>query len=719
MNTLFPANPKPGAIFELRAGLYFKYDAGVNSWVRLSSNTIKLIAASALSDGAMTALDLQKLNRLVLPPPLSSITGNDCTSPFQSGNINLTSLDKFVDIETIARVGNISATGEALQKQIPFKIHQHTYGVDFTLDLPALVVELRKRGQLRLLGKPGSKGDLGDSGDPGPDLILSGPPGLPGEAGLAPACSLTVEPDSLPMQPRTEGTKALVGVRVEKDTSDGLKFKLTFDRQSIGAIDFAADKLKVRSDTSPWVLAIASGLPDGSVTGATPSSCAGQQIGAGVPAQVYYLDVEPILDTIRQQFLREVGVLKQGYEDIVSYWIQTMSDLFDSQKQALCCALEHCISATKSTQLRQHMESVAGSAAGSANVLLHGRDSTESVTLSSTRVLKQIGGPDLCKGGPVFPQYPNLETGGVGVPSSAGADNIVPLLPVIQAQSLEGVERATAVVDPFIHASVLTGVQIPLVPGDYIAQIESATAQVDSLHRANVKIQYLKAGLKKTVQFLDKGGYASVRDAQAAYEGLTLAFRHDGGMVAIWLPSELAQGASGNVRVLFYPSTTVPPQESIEVIPEMEIAEARQPLAETRQPTNNCEMTVEHLAWYEKGWLNGSCCGVVVNVLDQDYIIVKRSIGVDMACGGGESLGTPCIQSFFEQGHPAFAWPTFDGKRFAPLPREGVVNFHFDEYLNTVVLSNIATGNFSNGKGNPDGLRHLTYQLTLILFPLG
>lgn len=714
-STLFPENPSHGAIFELRNGLYFQFDATLKSWVKVASNTLRLSSATATRDGTMSATDYKKLNRLVLAPPFSSLIGNDCVAPFKGGNITLASGDKFLGVDGNVTIRNIGSKGEVVSKSQPFKIHQNTYGFDFTIDLPLLVAELKRRGQFNVTGKQGKQGNQGEVGDAGPDYILSGPPGDVGSDGSAPDCAISVEPDALQATPHEGLTKALVGVSVVKDEVDPLKYKLVFDRQTVGIEGSYSDKMYVRGDSSPWILAVAGNEAVNTSTNVTTlvgeGNCDLQQVGGTNTVQpVFYIDIEPIVDAVHQEFIREVGILKKGYEDIVKYWIQTMSNLFDQQKAALCCALQYCLSATKSTSLRQHMESVAASAAGSANILLHGRDSNQAVELSSTRLLKEVGGPDLCRGGPHFPQYPTPGGGPVSPPPP-------PTTPSALAEALavsnEAVDTATVTVDPSLNSSALTGVQVPLKAGDYTVVIDSLTAQVDQEHRGNVKIQHVKNDGHKTVQFLDRGSFASLKQAQEAYHGLSLSFRHDGGLASFWLPSDQPQLSSGSILMAIMPASDVPPQEMIPV-PVIEPDE----VIEKNVAPSGCEMALSRLAWYQRSWDMGNCCGLVVNVMGQDYIIVKRSIGNDLGCGGGESEDSPCVKEFMKTvGHPAFAWPTFDGRKFAPLPNKESVAFHFDEQLNQLVTDKITAGDFTNGKGSPAGIRHLSYQLTVVLFP--
>lgn len=697
---LFPISPTHGMIFELNNGIFFKYDATTRSWIKLTSSGVAIPLATTSENGAMSAIDLKKLNRLVLPPPLSSIIGTDCVAPFSSGTIGLHAGDKFIGVEGTIKVQNIGPTGEVLSQDVPFHIHQHTYGFDFTIDLPELVDDLKLRNQFNVVGPKGVKGEKGVPGIQGPDSILSGAPGEVGEAGTAPTCELIIEEDTLQTAPNEGMTKALVNVKVEYDVDDPLKYKIIFDRQLIGPTGYAADRFYVQDDESPWVLAITGDQADGSVTDPRAQIVCGAAAGAGRLQKVYHIDMEPIINTIRDRFLVEANIIKTGYQNVVKFWIQTMSDLFDEQKAALCCALEHCKSIKKNQETRNDIESLATSAAGTANILLHGRNSDEAVNLSSTRMLRQLGYPDTCSGGTPqkFPQYPNLATGGVG---GFAGDEKVPVEPPL------AVTEADVTIDPLVNSTLGTAVQVPLEAGDYTATIVKTDASVNGKHRGNVKIKHLKNGVMRAVQFLDKGDFSSLLDAKSAYEGLSLSFHHDGGMVFVWLPSVAPRGTSGSIEIAVKPTQAAP------ILPDFVAAKKLEPVE-----TLDCQMSVAHLAWYEKGWESGNCCGLVLNVAGQDWIIVKRSFGADSSCGGGESEAEPCIAKFLPtKGPVAFAWPTFDKKSFVPLPAGEFVGFHYDEKLNEIVAGKIADGDYDDGKGNPPGIRHLSYQLMTVLFP--
>lgn len=653
-DTLFPENPTHGMLYQQKNGVVYQYDVVIKSWLKITSDDIIAPLATSFTDGMMTAADLQKLNRLLIPPPTSSIVGTDCIAAYKHGVIGLYSGDKFISVDGNVEIQNINNVGDNISENIEYQIHQHTYGYDFTLDVPQLIAELEKRGQIRLTGKNGPKGDTGEQGEPGINGVLSGPPGDVGLSGTAPDCTLSVEPETVLVEPKYGLKRAIVGAKVIPDAVDNRNYKLQFDRQVVGNTNGYTSQFKVKQIESTWLLAVASLSEDNS-----------DNLECGAPGErdyyaLYYIDIEPILNTIHSKFIDEVTRLKKGYEDIVSFWIQTMSDLFDEQKRALCSALENCMSMTKSIHAREHMESVASTALGKAKIVLHGRDSKEAVEVSSTNLLPNIGHPDLCNNGSKFPER--------GVPE------------ISKSYILD--------IDPLLNSAISNAKQFELPQGEYIATIKNATAQINNMHRSNVKIRYISDGERKTIQFLDKGSFSSAMDAQSAYEGLTLSFKHDGGQVEAYLPSIQPRQASGQIVISIDGSDD--PAISIPTMAEHRI--------------NACQMSASHLSWYSSGWLSGRCCGVVINISGQDYIIVKRSIGTDDSCGGGESSDNPCISQFEE--HPAFAWPTFDGQTFADIPNSGTVSFQYDNVLSQLVLDKI-----ENEHGD------LSDKFAIVLFP--
>jgi hypothetical protein len=675
--TRFPGDPQHGDIFEFKKGLLYQWDAGINSWIEITSSSVNLPLATPISKGAMSSADLRKLNRLVLPPPQSTLIGTDCVAPFQRGIIGLLPGDEYVGVNGNLDIRNIDEFGDTINESHAFHIHQNTYGFDFTLDLPRLIQTLIAKNQILLTGQTGDKGQKGDTGDPGITEIISGPQGEKGEQGLAPECTLTINPEPISAEKRPGLKRALARARIVDHATDKTKFILEFDRQVVGTANASTSQFNTKNSSSFWVLAVAS--------------------IAGTSQPVYYIDIEPIIEAVRQKYLSEVDRLKQGYEDIVEFWIQTMSDLFDEQKAALCCALEYCMSVRKSINQRQHMESVAASAIGAHGAQIRLHDRSESVEIGSTRTLKRMPrGSDLCDNNVPFPQKPSQFAA-----EAAGLQNV--------SQEI--------IVDPQLNiATTKTAVVTELPKGRYAATIKTMNARVGGKYGVTIKIQHTYGGSKRAAQFLNKGRFESLADAKNAYEGLSLAFNHDGGNIYVYFPVLPNPDSSGNAVVIIESIgiQTPEPQQSIEhALPKVEVVEAEQGIAQF-----TCSMDASHLRWYENGWKANKCCGLVTNIGGQDYIIFKRSIGDDIACGGGESDNTPCIAASKEilGQSPAFAWPTFDKKNFAPI-WDGSIIFRYDEAMNHAVQQSIDHSNYENPKGSPAGYRHLAYQLSVVLFP--
>ena len=1066
MSAEFPANPVHGMFFELNKGSIYQYDSTTNSWSKIVTNSIPPPIVSDVANGSMLSEDFQKLNRLVVPPPKSTIIGTDCVASFSSGTIGLYG-DEYINVGGKVELRNIDNKGDVLSKLFPFHTHQHTYAFDFSLNMGKLVEELESRNQANFCGLTGIKGKKGSTGGKGNAVSFVGPTGPKGEQGDSIPCSITVSRDPLALELKPTAKKAIIGATIEIDPLDKTKFTLALQRRVIGSGD-AADKLNVNNVPSPWILAV-------------PNI-------SGQAQDISYIDVEPLLETIHQKFLTEVQQLKQGYEGIANGWLQTMSDLFDEQKAALCCALEFCMSRTKNIDMRQHMESVAGAAVPYAKIALNPRDSdaaekfpdfkgdpeeskestgrfmipglgepfgevfdnecippsvsadasftvtntqtlTDSISgnltlgdgvvcqvvfelttdvshgtlninpdgsfvytpnagyvgndsfgfigkcadgtaasnnaIANINVVDQLapscinrsfnisaievgqGGPgsetifgppgvlggatdpegdpltailDSCGGvlpcqltygtivafnsngsfaylpnegvedkidtftyhindgnadsaicevklkigvtlspsdvlavvfmdesspyrslvdgdsrfnagitawenymsaqgldsaiclcqpawqggdlhkyllppsrqnlppetGQAFPDFVYfgqigrsderavikgldpctleqikthfLATAGSTVPRALGifidvsgsmarptvepcVDDFVvwykqwskgltgtegcvkevrttteswldealnalkvvdtecpPPLPTPSAASVTTKLLKTVTVDPILNSgSSDNGVEVLLGSGKYSAMIEECTTKFGDIYENNVKIKHVRNGKNQHTQFLNKGKFKELDHSKNAYNGLSVSFEHEGGLIKLYNQKPAYGEESGNTVV------------SIRYVDEI----SRKILL----PDWHCPMSISHLQWYGKGWYNDRCCGLVVNVAGQDFIIMKRSIGNDTSCGGGENLDTQCVAAFMEEyGHPAFAWPTLDGKKFAPVPDVSDIIYKYDENLNDIAMRKISNGDFTSPKGG-NSARYFSNQFSVILFP--
>jgi hypothetical protein len=77
----FPSNPNDQDVFTPQPGLSYVYEASISSWIaRGGGSTIGL--ATPLRDGLMSATDLFKLNRVVVPMPETTIRSEACDVVF-------------------------------------------------------------------------------------------------------------------------------------------------------------------------------------------------------------------------------------------------------------------------------------------------------------------------------------------------------------------------------------------------------------------------------------------------------------------------------------------------------------------------------------------------------------------------------------------------------------------------------------------------------------
>ncbi len=73
-----------------------------------------------------------------------------------------------------------------------------------------------------------------------------------------------------------------------------------------------------------------------------------------------------------------------------------------------------------------------------------------------------------------------------------------------------------------------------------------------------------------------------------------------------------------------------------------------------------------------------------------------------------------CVSSFISSGdgHPAIAWPTFNGEEFLGLPTSGFHTFVENEEMSDAILEKINNGEFAGRvNGDPAG------QIPIVIFP--
>jgi len=370
---MFPPNPTPGEIYQIKPGIFYTYDDALKSWV-LTSGNIPEPTSTEISNGLMRSSDYVKLLSYPLDIKQTSIQGQDCQVEYVSGNVTLSSADSFLEIATTAQFPQ-----QPLLPELPMKISNNTYAIDFSLNLPALAEELKSRGQYIATGPSGTSGDQGPTGPRGYDNVPCGPAGAQGLSGTAPACTINSTKEYLQATGATQ--RVITDVTVAQGI-DPTTYDLSVTRELLASTANAAQFVNITNDTSDWL--VVTNNPNPGTHG------------------LYYVDAEPIISSIENKFKAELTLLKNGYENVVEYWLKTMSVLYDEQRQALCCALERCISMTKNDSARQHMESVAANAAGVAKIRLNPRGSSDTVTVGGDALKSQIGQSAVCPPGGGF-----------------------------------------------------------------------------------------------------------------------------------------------------------------------------------------------------------------------------------------------------------------------------------------------------------------------------
>ena len=112
--------------------------------------------------------------------------------------------------------------------------------------------------------------------------------------------------------------------------------------------------------------------------------------------------------------------------------------------------------------------------------------------------------------------------------SSPSGDNL-------NALSVKLDNGVSVLIDPLVHSgSSNNGKEILLSAGEYLVIIDESIAVMDGFYNSNIKIRHVKDEQIKYSQFLHKGKFKTKEESKEAYEGLSLTFQHDGGMVSFY-----------------------------------------------------------------------------------------------------------------------------------------------------------------------------------------
>lgn len=533
-----PVNPEPGMVVQINEGLYVQYDAGTQSWLKVII-TGALGLATTFRDGTMAATDFKKLNRMLMPPPTSTIKGADCSSKLKpgAGNISLTG-QSFMTISGESMITNMA--GSIGTKNIEKRIHQNTSAFDFDLDIDNLVQYLVDIGKITLgeRGPAGDKGDTGPKGDPGSAggvVIKTGPRGIQGDPGGNVPCTVSIETENFDAKLMPGSNKVAVDARFSKVGND---YVLVVDRKTATTSE-GTDVLNVKTTKSPWLLAVAN--PDG-----------GAQ-------DIYYIDVDDITNAIYDKYLLEVERLKKSYEAVVEFWLKTMSTMFDEQKQALCCAIEYCESQIKNAEARRHLETISASIADKdlkLTVRKRGDEDAE-VVAAGPNCSNEGNTQDAILDPPSYNIY-NYES---AIDKTIDGS--------IQSLSIQSAGDEAFEVDALLNSgSSERGTTVSLQKGEYVLTIKDNTVEYDGLYMMPLRIIYNHAQSGRTVtRFLDQGAFDSLVESQGAYEGLSINIIHEGGPLIAYFAVMPTGNCSGKtiVAVKKVVEAYVPMSDSYEI----------------------------------------------------------------------------------------------------------------------------------------------------------
>lgn len=656
MNIQFPLNPENGMVFEASSGVFYQYNGPSNTWAKLEG--FENISPATMSEpGLMTSSDFKKVEGLLLPPLTTTIAAQECGTTFKDGKLDIISSQEHlnVDVKLDLFKGNKSET------KVDFIIHENTSGIDFRINLQRLLDELTARGKLAYKASPGDVGDTGDRGEPGINNLETGPQGITGTDGKnAPYAGVLAEDFNTV---KVTGSRAIVDIK--NDEANPTSLIITVG--NINNPNACPNRANIIDKNSPWVLV---------TSDKAPILCP-----VSVPCRIcdtnlYYLNTSDILSDIEARYEYLINNVKESKEALVNQWLSKLIELFNEQKQALCCAIEALASKQKNQDIRNTLSTGRAAAAGAGyafSVSSAPKDTDTTVPRSKPQCTPESiyppprstdpSGDIIYNGGPGF----GCET--CYVQATLRSGNV-------------GESRALT---------------FDLPAGSYVSTIMQCCLNYDGhgstgLYSVKFNGDVNNIPTPLTYKTVDRG-VVSGETADQLYVGDSITFTHSGGPVSVWADSFISSGIDGEIVLCVQPTSCF----ANCITPSIAAANIIDP---------TCSMAASHLEFYERGWIIGECCGAYINVHGTGFLVVLRSIGVDMACGGGESLTTPCIAKFKDLigKQVAVAWPTTDGKTFFGLPRDltSMVDMVYDKSLSQAIVDAISANSIFKKVGMPE-----------------
>lgn len=527
MKITFPPNPTNKMIFEVIPGLFYQYESGSNSWIRIDG-AAAVGLATPLVNGLMSNEDFKKLQGLIIPPPQASLSGEDCTVTYKSGSVSLQSTDGSLQISD-----KLNLRRDNTNIPTPWKLHGNTAGIDFRLNLQQFIDKITSLGNITKIQLQGDQGPAGPKGKPGRNALDTGPVGVTGAAGQNSTYGGTLSAESLPLEVvASSQNRAIVDISV--DEVSPTENYLVITRANIGNPDACPSELIPQAFNSTWVVA----LSEATKPTSTPQSVSidGCSTCRTCASTLYYINLDQILSDIYARFLHRIDLLQQQKEALVRSWLRTMVELFNQQKSALCCALENCKSRTRNTNTRQYIETQRIQAAlGNFSLVIDGANDHEVTDM------------DKFKNCPVPPPSPIAK--------------VVTGQECAQCALTFKLDSKSDIVDPRTGntSQSLTGY---LPAGTYVASISACCADLNTaihqftgrcsiLYRANIVNGSSSDIIDNVVSFPDFGTFDNIAAARNAYQGVTVSFEHAGGNISVWIidPDNFVDDNQGEIDI--------------------------------------------------------------------------------------------------------------------------------------------------------------------------
>lgn len=561
----FPTNPSNGMIIETLPGVFYQFEARQKQWTHLQGLNAQFDLSTPLRDGLMSSKDLKKLHGLLVPPPNTSMTSTGCGFTFEKGIFGFRSSNEDLHIEHELIVIDKNEKGFNVNKKQLWKIHENTYGINFKINVEKLIDELEAHDHLAYRKTIGLQGLQGDRGDNGLDNIETGPNGDPGDNGanLPFLGSLLSEQNEFETDQVNRGIVDIYTEAVSLDEN-----YLVVTRANLSEPDFCPKFIKPTNLSSKWITviderqAIKKILRECETETCGVRLCGKDQTGIQViqtfcSTRLYYLDFEPIETSIQQKFEELLLEMRQAKEKLVTSWLNTMIEIYNEQKLALCCAIENCESRRENMRHRSRIEDIRVHAAiGGLGVGLS-KDISDRI-ITSTNVNKPCAKQD--DSGQVLEPPPGSSIIApefkLAVSCSANAPDIAQAATIDLPAGTYDVSISNCCCYsiheipglPFIFNMVAVNETVwrSIADGSHVAPDLLPAVQQNKPYSSEVRIIFIDNG-KESTQTLGSGVRVNSNDLAISAAEQKLTLHHDGGTLKAFVPltSDVAKHDAG------------------------------------------------------------------------------------------------------------------------------------------------------------------------------